>query len=75
MGWTWTTQVLRPSQCKMVAVAYVLRLSRNLLFTRKPVEQWGKPLVNYKTKAVLGFPGEKSLVFSAPARDCFPEQV
>ena len=48
---------------KMVAVAYVPGLSRNLLFTRKAVEQWGKLLVYYKTKAVLGFLGEKSLVF------------
>ena len=27
------------------------------------MEQWGKPLVYYKTKGVLGFPGEESLVF------------
>ena len=49
---------------KMVAVAYVPGLSRNLLSTRKVVEQWGKPLVYYKTKAVLGFPGEESFVFN-----------
>ena len=28
------------------------------------MEQWGKPLVYYKTKAVLGFPGEESFVFN-----------
>ena len=48
---------------KMVAVAYVPGLSRNLLSTRKAVEQWGKPLVYHKTKAVLGFARE-SLVFN-----------
>ena len=48
----------------MVAVTYVPRLSRNLMSIRKTVEQWGKPLVYYKTKAVLGFPGEESLVFN-----------
>ena len=47
---------------KMVSVAYVPGISWNLLSTRKTVEQWGKPLVYYKTKAVLGFPGEESLV-------------
>ena len=30
---------------KVVSVAYVSGLSRNRLFTRKPVEQWSKPLV------------------------------
>ena len=49
---------------KMVSVAYVPGLSRNLLSTCEAVEQWGKPLVHYKTKAVLGFPGEESLVFN-----------
>ena len=44
---------------KMVSVAYVPGFSRNLLSTRKAVEQWGKPLVSYKTKTVLGFPGEE----------------
>ena len=44
-------------------VAYVPRLSRNLLSTIKAVEQWGKPLIYYRNKAVLGFPGEESLVF------------
>ena len=33
------------------------------LYCRKAVEQWGTSLIYYKTKAVLGFPGEKSLVF------------
>ena len=37
---------------KMVSVAYVPGLLRNLLSTRKAVEQWGNPLVYYKTKAV-----------------------
>ena len=49
---------------KMVAVAYVPGLSRNLLSTRKAVEQWGTPLVYHKTKAVLGFPEEETLVFN-----------
>ena len=49
---------------KMVFVAYVPGLLRNLLSTRKAVEQWGKALVYYKTKAVLEFPGEESLVFN-----------
>ena len=60
----------------VVCVSYVLGLSRNLLSTREAVNQWGKPLVFYKTIAVLGFPGEESLLFtSAPARDCFQKQV
>ena len=49
---------------KIIYVAYVPGLSRNLLSTRKAVEQWDKPLVSYKSKAVLGFPGEESLVFN-----------
>ena len=49
---------------KMVSDAYVPGLSRNLLSTHKSVEQQGKPLIYYKTKAVLGFPGEESLVFN-----------
>ena len=49
---------------KMVSVAYLPRFSRNVLCTRKAVEQWGKPLVYYITKAVLGFLGEKTLVFN-----------
>ena len=49
---------------KMIAVAHVPRLSRNLLSTRKAVEQWGKPFVYYETKADLGFPGKESLIFS-----------
>ena len=48
---------------KMDDVAYVPGLSRNLLSTVKAVEQWGKPLIYYRNKAVLGFPGEESLVF------------
>ena len=48
---------------KMDDVAYVPGLSRNLLSTVKAVEQWGKPLIYYSNKAVLGFPGEESLVF------------
>ena len=49
---------------KMVSVAYAPELSRNLLSTRKAVEQWDKPLAYYDTNTVLGFPGEESLVFS-----------
>ena len=48
---------------KMDDVAYVPGLSRNLLSTVKAVEQLGKPLIYYRNKAVLGFPGEESLVF------------
>ena len=48
---------------KMDDVAYVLGLSRNLLSTIKAVEQWGKPLIYYRDEAVLGFPGDESLVF------------
>ena len=48
---------------KMDDVAYVPGLSRNLLSTAKAVEQWGKPLIYYRNKAVLGFSGEESLVF------------
>ena len=47
---------------KMDDVAYVPGLSRNLLSTVKAAEQWGKPLIYYRNKAVLGFPGEESLV-------------
>ena len=49
---------------EMGSVGYVPGLSRNLLPTFKSVEKWGKPLVYYKTKAVLGFPREGSLVFN-----------
>ena len=48
---------------KMDDVAYVPGLSRNLLSTIKAVEQWGKPLIYSRDKAVLGFPEEESLVF------------
>ena len=48
---------------KMDNVAYVPGLSRNLLSTIKAVEQWGKSLIYYRNEAVLGFPGEESLVF------------
>ena len=48
---------------KTNGVAYVPGLSRNLLSTIKAVEQWGKPSIYYRNKAVLGFPGEESLVF------------
>ncbi|CAM9897861.1 unnamed protein product, partial [Ascophyllum nodosum] len=37
---------------KMDDVAYVPGLSRNLLSTIKAVEQWGKPLIYYRNKAV-----------------------
>ena len=48
---------------KMDDVAYEPGLSRNLLLTIKAVEQWEKPLICYRNEAVLGFPGEESLVF------------
>ena len=57
---------------KMDDVAYVPGLSRNLLSTVKAVEQWGKPLIYYRNKAVLGFPGEESLAFKfCPRRGLF----
>ena len=57
---------------KMDDVAYVPGLSRNLLSTVKAVEQWGQPLIYYRNKAVLGFPGEESLVFKfCPRRGLF----
>ena len=48
----------------MVSVAYVPGSWRKLLSICKALEQWGKTLVYYKTKAFLGFQGEESLVFS-----------
>ena len=57
---------------KMDDIAYVLGLSRNLLSTVKAVEQWGKPLIYYRNNAVVGFPGEESLVFKfCPRRGLF----
>ena len=57
---------------KMDDVAYVPGLSRNLLSTVKAVEQWGEPLICYRNKAVLEFPGEESLVFKfCPRRGLF----
>ena len=53
---------------KMDDVAYVPGLSRNLLSTTKAVEQWEKLLIYYRDKAVLGFPGEESLVFEFCSR-------
>ena len=47
---------------KMNDVAYVPGLSRDLLSTVKAVEQWSKPLIYYRNKAVFWFPGEESLV-------------
>ena len=48
---------------QMDDIAHVPGLSRNLLSTIKEVEQWGKPLIYYRNKAVLGFPEEESLDF------------
>ena len=57
---------------KMDDIAYVPGLSRNLLSTVKAVEEWGKPLIYYRNKAVLGFPEEESLVFKfCPRRGLF----
>ena len=57
---------------KIDDVAYVPGLSRNLLSTVKAVEQWEKPLIYYRNKAVLGFPGKESLVFKfCPRRGLF----
>ena len=50
---------------KIVAIADMPGLPQNLLSTRKAVELSGKPLVYYKTKAVMVFPGEESLVFNS----------
>ena len=49
---------------KIVSVAYVPELSRNMLSIRKEVEQWDQPLVYDETKAVLKFLGEESLVYN-----------
>ena len=57
---------------KIDDVAYVPGISRNLLSTVKAVEQWWKPLIYFRNKAVLGFPGEESLVFKfCPRRGLF----
>ena len=57
---------------KMDDVAYVPGLSQNLLSSGKAVEQWGKSFIYYRNKAVLGFPGEESLVFKfCPRRGLF----
>ena len=42
---------------KMVADAYVPGSSWNMMSTLKAVKQWGKLLVYYRAKAVLGLPG------------------
>ena len=61
---------------KMDDVAYVPGLSRNLLSTIKAVEQWGKPLIYYRNKAVLGLPGKNRLFSnSASVGDCFQLQA
>ena len=61
---------------KMDDVAYVPGLSRNLLSTVKAVEQWEKPLIYYRNKVVLGFPGRNRLFSnSAPVGDCFQLQA
>ena len=57
---------------KMDDVACVPGLSRNLLSTVKAEEQWVKPLIYYRNKAVLGFPGEESLILKfCPRRGLF----
>ena len=57
---------------KMDDVAYVPGTSPNLLSTIKAVKQWGKPSIYYRIKAVLGFPGEKPLVFKfCPGKGLF----
>ena len=62
-----TTKMVR-----MDDVAYVPGLSRNLMSTVKAVEQWGKPLIYYRNRAVLGLPGEESLAFKfCPRRGLF----
>ena len=61
---------------KIVSAAHVPGLSRNLLSTRKAVEQWGKPLVYYKIKVVLRLLGEDSLVFNfCPHKGSFSATV
>ena len=61
---------------KMVSVAYVPERLRKSRSTRKAVEQWRKPLVYYKMRLFWGSRGRsRSLLTSAPARDCFPQQL
>ena len=61
---------------KVVAVVYVSGILWNLLSIYKTVERWGKSLIYYKTKAVLGYPGGNRLFLtSAPARNYVPQQV
>ena len=57
---------------KIDNIAYIPGLSRNLLSTIKAVEQWGKPLIYYSNKAVLGFPREESFVFKFCPRKGLP---
>ena len=61
----------RTKPVKMVSVAYVRGLPRNLLSTRKVEEQCGKPPVYYETKPVLGFPGEESVLNFYPRKGLF----
>ena len=49
---------------KITTVAYGPGPLRNLLSTLKALKNWGKSLIHYRTKAILRFPGEESLVFN-----------
>ena len=61
---------------KMGAVAYMPGLSRNRLSILKAVEQYSEFNIYCRTKTVLGFLGEKSLVFNfCPRKDCFQQQA
>ena len=60
---------------KMDDFAYVPGLSRNLLYTIKAVEKWGKPLIYY-IKPFWGSRGRYRLFSnSAPVRDRFQLQA
>lgn len=60
-----TTRMVR-----MDDTAYVSGPARNLMSTLNAVEHWGKPLVHYRTKALLRFPGDESVVFNfCPRKD------
>ena len=63
LRWIWTSRYYDQAS-EDDSVAYVPGPSQNLLSTRKAGKQWCKPLVYYKTKTVLGFTGEESLVFN-----------
>ena len=56
---------------KITTVAYGPGPLRNLLSILKALKNWGKSLIYNRTKAILRFPGEESLVFNLCPRKCF----